>query len=70
MTASTLGIPLSSVNVVPTSSFTNPNGATTGGSITSELNCLVNRKIVLKCFKYYLFIGCTQSLSRIKIKTR
>ena len=43
VTASTLGVPLSSVNVVPTNSFTNPNGITTGGSVASELNCLVSK---------------------------
>jgi xanthine dehydrogenase/oxidase len=40
VTASTLDIPISSVTVVPTNSFTNPNGGSTGGSVTSELNCM------------------------------
>ncbi|XP_019856500.1 PREDICTED: xanthine dehydrogenase/oxidase-like [Amphimedon queenslandica] len=40
VTASTLGIPLSLVNVLPTNSFTSPNGGPTAGSTTSELNCL------------------------------
>ncbi|XP_019858733.1 PREDICTED: xanthine dehydrogenase/oxidase-like [Amphimedon queenslandica] len=39
VTASTLGIPLSSVTVVPTNTFTSPNNTTTGGSVTSEINC-------------------------------
>ena len=41
VTASTLGVPLSSVTVVPTNTFTSPNNTTTGGSVTSEINCKV-----------------------------
>ena len=40
--AKTLGIPLEMVKVKPSMTLTNPNGQTTGGSTTSELNCLVN----------------------------
>ena len=40
--AKTLGIPLELVKVKPSNTLTNPNGQATGGSITSELNCLVS----------------------------
>ena len=40
--AKTLGIPLEMIKVKPSMTLTNPNGLTTGGSITSELNCLVS----------------------------
>jgi len=38
--AKTLGIPIELVKVKPSNTLTNPNGQATGGSITSELNCL------------------------------
>ena len=40
--AKTLGIPLEMVKVKPSNTLTNPNGETTGGSTTSEMNCLVS----------------------------
>lgn len=40
--AKTLGIPLEMVKVKPSNTLTNPNGQTTGGSTTSEMNCLVS----------------------------
>lgn len=36
-----LGVPLNLIRVQKGSSVTNANSMTTGGSITSELNCLV-----------------------------
>lgn len=39
--ARTLGIPLDMIVIKPSNSLTNPNGASTGGSTTSELACLV-----------------------------
>eukprot|EP00731_Ephydatia_muelleri_P028954 Em0020g598a len=38
--ARTLGIPLDMIVIKPSNSLTNPNGASTGGSTTSELACL------------------------------
>ena len=40
--AKTLGIPLEMVKVKPSNTLTNPNGEATGGSTTSEMNCLVS----------------------------
>ena len=40
--AKTLGIPLEMVKGKPSNTLTNPNGQTTGGSTTSEMNCLVS----------------------------
>ncbi len=40
--AHTLGIGLSLIDIKPTNSMTNPNGAWTGSSITSELSCQVS----------------------------
>ena len=40
--AKTLGIPIEMIKVKPSMTLTNPNGITTGGSITSELNCFVS----------------------------
>ena len=39
--ARTLGVPLDMIVIKPSNSLTNPNGASTGGSTTSELACLV-----------------------------
>ena len=39
--ANALGIDLNLIEIKPTNSLTNPNGMTTGGSVTSELNCQV-----------------------------
>ena len=39
--ALTLGISLEMIKVMPSNTFTNPNGQTTGASITSEVNCFV-----------------------------
>ena len=41
-----LGVPLELIKIKPTDTMLNPNGAWTGGSITSELNCLVSGMIV------------------------
>ena len=38
--ARTLGVPLDMIVIKPSNSLTNPNGASTGGSTTSELACL------------------------------
>ena len=42
VTAKMLGIPLEMIKVKPSMTLTNPNGQTTGGSITIELNCFVS----------------------------
>ena len=44
--AKTLGVPIGFVKVKPTNSLTNPNGMGTGGSIGSELNCLVSLRMI------------------------
>ena len=38
--AKTLGVPLDYITVKPSNSLTGPNGSSTGGSISSELNVL------------------------------
>ena len=43
--AKTLGISIELVKVKPSNTLTNPNGQATGGSITSELNCLVSSSL-------------------------
>ena len=40
--AKTLGISIDMIKIKPSNSLTNPNGMTTGGSISSELACLVS----------------------------
>lgn len=40
--AMTLKLPIEKVVIKPTSTVTSPNSITTGGSTTSELNCLVS----------------------------
>ena len=40
--AKTLGILIDMIKIKPSNSLTNPNGMTTGGSISSELACLVS----------------------------
>ena len=40
--AKTLGIPIEMIKIKPSNSLTNPNTQATGGSMTSELNCLVS----------------------------
>ena len=42
MAAKILGVPIGFVKIKPSNSLTNPNAAGTGGSIGSELNCLVS----------------------------
>ena len=39
--ALTLGVPMERVKIKPCSTLTSPNSVSTGGSITSELSCLV-----------------------------
>ena len=46
--AKTLGIPLEMIKVKPSMTLTNPNGLTTGGSITSEMNCFVSHLLTVK----------------------
>lgn len=41
MVARELGVDISLISVKPTNTLTNANGAYTGGSTTSELNCYV-----------------------------
>ena len=41
MAARALGIDISMIVIKPTNTLTNPNGSSTGGSITSEMNCRV-----------------------------
>uniref|UniRef100_T1JEH9 FAD-binding PCMH-type domain-containing protein n=1 Tax=Strigamia maritima TaxID=126957 RepID=T1JEH9_STRMM len=48
--AYTLGVPLDTVNVLPTNSFINPNSSPTVASTTSELNCMA----VAECCKILL----------------
>jgi len=50
--AKTLGIPIELVKVKPSNTLTNPNGQATGGSITSELNCLVSSSLYSVLFLY------------------
>jgi len=50
--AKTLGIPIELVKVKPSNTLTNPNGQATGGSITSELNCLVSSSLYSMLFLY------------------
>ncbi len=40
--AKMLGVPIGFVKIKTSNSLTNPNGMATGGSIGSELNCLVS----------------------------
>ena len=61
--AKTLGIPLEMVKIKSSMTLTNPNGQTTGGSITSELNCLVSplhHYIMMMSFKVYTHAGRVQ----------
>ena len=44
MVAKVLGIPLDFIKVKPTNTLIGPNDIATGGSITSELVCLVSRQ--------------------------
>jgi len=43
--AMTLNVPIERIVIKPSSTMTSPNSITTGGSTTSELNCLVKSKL-------------------------
>ena len=51
--AKTLGVPLDYIKIKPTNTLIGPNDVTTGGSITSELCCLVRYT--------YMYMYITQS---------
>ena len=51
--AKTLGISIDMIKIKPSNSLTNPNGMTTGGSISSELACLVSVHVVCICRSHF-----------------
>ena len=63
--AKTLGIPLEMVKVKPSNTLTNPNGETTGGSTTSEMNCLVSR--VLQYSQLVNLVPCSLFTSLVRV---
>ena len=63
--ARTLGIPLEMVKVKPSNTLTNPNGETTGGSTTSEMNCLVSQ--VLQYSQFVNLVPCSLFTSLIRV---
>ena len=70
--AKTLGIPLEMVRVKSSMTLTNPNGQTTGGSTTSELNCLVSplrHYVMIMSFKLMcvcMLVGYNSGLSGVE----
>ncbi len=62
--AKILGVPIGYIKVKSSNSLTNPNGMTTGGSIGSELNCLVSQVITLNSAcsnKLYVYMQGTKN---------
>ena len=58
--AKTLGIPMALIKIKPTNTLVNANDSVTGGSITSELVCQVN--------KYVMFYIDAKNLPPIEIQ--